>query len=556
MKSAATRFLPIVWILAATVILGYPVLRWGLPRGHDSIVHVQWYACFSKQFWQGDLFPRWLASMNAGLGSPSLFVYGPLPYYATSLLEPLVRLWPSSSPENLDLGVSVWIVTAVSGLCAYLWLRTMVTVNAAVAGALVYLIVPYHLSIDLYTRAAVPELWSFAWMPLTLYFAGKVIRTPAKSSMAGLAIAYALLVCTHLVATVLFTPVLLGYAIVVTEAGNPSLALRRFAVAMALGIGLSAVYTLPALAHEKNIPASRYIELQPNSDYTKHFLFAGPERNLGAGSDRFLQKVSWLAVSTLAAAAAAFVWISSIPNRRTKPERFWMAVAILSLCMMLPVTNFIWRISRSLQAVQFPWRYNMTLLLATSSLVALAVDHLRTSWRTWRIALAASIGAMVAVWIAVDLKSVVEFEVWKPDVTKLSAGDYLIPSWAQWSDARFITPDGLVALSQSPALIQVSGAREATFQSDVQSPQWVTLRRLYYPGWDAVTAQGRSLSIRPASATGLIEVEAPVGKNTVYLRLPWSVPEKLGVLIATLSAAMVLFLLAARNSATHKYRAA
>src|SRR5215831_9604427 len=243
MKSPPGRWAPIACILAATAILCFPLLRWGLPRGHDSIVHIQWYFCFSQQFWQRDLFPRWLASMNAGLGSPSMFVYGPLPYYAASLLHPLLA--GSATPANLELGVAVWLATAFSGIAAYLWLQTMAGRLGALAGALAYLIVPYHLSIDLYTRATVPELWAFAWMPLILYFTARAIQTTAKSSIAGLAVSYGLLIATHLVATVLFTPVLLVYAAFLPRPGSRNSAFTRVALGIALGMGLAAAYVLP-----------------------------------------------------------------------------------------------------------------------------------------------------------------------------------------------------------------------------------------------------------------------------------------------------------------------
>ena len=36
------------------------------------------------QLWSGELYPRWLLGMNSGFGSPTFFVYGPLPYYAAA----------------------------------------------------------------------------------------------------------------------------------------------------------------------------------------------------------------------------------------------------------------------------------------------------------------------------------------------------------------------------------------------------------------------------------------------------------------------------------------
>src|SRR6476661_4413720 len=115
---------PILLILLASLAVSYPVLRFGmLPRGHDSIEHLQWYSCFASQLWSGELFPRWLERMNAGLGSPSFFVYAPLPYYIASLFRPVSRVLSVASPENFEMGLAVWMAVTLSGLFAYMWLR-------------------------------------------------------------------------------------------------------------------------------------------------------------------------------------------------------------------------------------------------------------------------------------------------------------------------------------------------------------------------------------------------------------------------------------------------
>jgi uncharacterized membrane protein len=254
---------PVLLIVLASLAVSYPVLRFGmLPRGHDSIEHLQWYSCFATQLWSGEFFPRWLERMNAGLGSPSFFVYAPLPYYLASILRPISRLFSVAAPESFEMGVSMWVAVALSGLFAYLWLRQFTSRNAALFGSLVYLLAPYHLSIDLYARAAVPELWSFVWIPLALYCASRALATNSSLMTAGLAVTYALLIITHIFTALLFTVVLIGYGLnVAVSAGRP----RQIAVlglAVVLGIALSAFYLFPALANEKNIPATRLIALR------------------------------------------------------------------------------------------------------------------------------------------------------------------------------------------------------------------------------------------------------------------------------------------------------
>jgi len=149
---------------------------------------------------------------------------------------------------------------------------------------------------------------------------------------------------------------------------------------------------------------------------------------------------------------------------------------------------------------------------------------------------------MAIAWLAVDLKGLAGYQVWKPEVTKLAVGDYLIPSWAPWTDRHNQTPEGLLALGQDETLTRVDGIRDAVFRSSVDSPQRTALRRFYYPGWEARTAQGASLPIRPAPSTGLIQVEVPAGEQEIHLTLPWGTSEKIGLWISALSAGIIAFL--------------
>ena len=87
-----SRYWAVALILAAGIGLGFPALHNGMPNGHDSYEHVSRYSSVASQFREGEIYPRWLANMNSGLGSPALFVYAPLAYFVPGVLSPLLRL--------------------------------------------------------------------------------------------------------------------------------------------------------------------------------------------------------------------------------------------------------------------------------------------------------------------------------------------------------------------------------------------------------------------------------------------------------------------------------
>ena len=136
----------IIFILIGLVFT-IPVFLPGFFVAHDVITHLNWTNHFSEQFWSGDFYPRWLADMNGGRGSPVFFFYGPFPYYLISLLKPLFF----SDPFGwMLLGFGFSLALIASGVSAYIWLRDIFDRNSAFCAALFYMALPYHLAVDLY----------------------------------------------------------------------------------------------------------------------------------------------------------------------------------------------------------------------------------------------------------------------------------------------------------------------------------------------------------------------------------------------------------------------
>jgi hypothetical protein len=64
---AAAMNRPICTISLLAVILCLPAFVLG-PAGGDLHCNSLWMQHFSRQFWHGDLYPRWLIDMYAGNG--------------------------------------------------------------------------------------------------------------------------------------------------------------------------------------------------------------------------------------------------------------------------------------------------------------------------------------------------------------------------------------------------------------------------------------------------------------------------------------------------------
>ena len=119
------RLLPVAAVLAAALVISLPAWLTGVPAGSDTLFHASWYTHFSEQLWSGELYPRWLAGMNGGLGSPVFFYYAPLPYHLTGLLVAPLASAGDYGLRHLAYGTALSFVA--SGLACYLWLRQIST---------------------------------------------------------------------------------------------------------------------------------------------------------------------------------------------------------------------------------------------------------------------------------------------------------------------------------------------------------------------------------------------------------------------------------------------
>ena len=330
---------------------------------YDFMFHFTASQSFAVEFWGGNPYPRWLASMNGGFGSPIFYFYGPVAYFFTSLFHPFAG---SGTQACFPLGLGSLLALAGSGWTAYLWLRSNNTAYASLAGAGLYLLLPYHLSTDLYLRFAYAELWAFVWMPLALYFARSLAKESTRGQV-GLACSLALLVGTHLPVFLIFAIVPFAYCLFLSEAPRRQQVLFRLLIAYLLTIGLSAVYWIPALANQdwvsmEEMKTSKLL-------YDNNFLVFPYLINPGGIQKLFaIQEFICLIIVSLAIAVVMFLGTS-----RMRIEAIFLGlVAFASVAMMLPISDLCWKALPMLQRIQFPSRFNAVLGVSLAGLVALA----------------------------------------------------------------------------------------------------------------------------------------------------------------------------------------
>ncbi len=522
----------------AAVLLALPMLIYGpMVKGHDTYQHLNYSRHFSEQFWGGEWYPRWLLEMNHGLGSPSLFVYPPFASYVYTFLQPLGNILhfnPFNAGEFLAL--------LGSGICAFLWVHTIVSRRVALASAVLYMLMPYHLAVDFYRRAALSECWALVWMPLVLYFTTQVMARKRPAAL-GLAVAYALLILSHFVSVLIFSLIPLAFALALSARGDRIQSALRIAAGMALGAGLSSFYWLPALSQAKHFPVLNLLR-PPSFVLVDNFI--GIDGLTGIVSETGF--IHWVLLSALSLIVfiviCSFVAFSEGRSGSRPRVIFWLVVCVLPIFLMSRASLRLWTLSSRhfssllLRAVQYPWRFNIVLCLAALFIGALCLSEVSRLSKLGRTVAFGLVSLVVLTWL-ISYEQVwksYKADVYVPDPKQLvNDDDGWFYSWAapdldQSSAlgatakprARFV---GVLGTSD----VRLWKARHIEFETNSPTGGWVVINQFYYPGWTASVAGATlPLEIKAAMPEGLVEVDVPPGHQEIRVEIPVASAERAG----------------------------
>jgi hypothetical protein len=535
------RVKAILVLAAAAIVLTLPILVPGpVLLGHDTREHINFGKYFAEQFWQGDLYPRWLLNMNYGLGSASFFVYPPFPSYVYTLLLPLERILHLNA-----FSLAEYLCLLASGICAFLWMTTMANMRVSLIAAIMYMLLPYHLTIDFYRRGAISECWALAWMPLVLYFTTLVVRKKRYATV-WLAFSYALLIVSHLVSVLILSALPLLLALTIAERGRKAAAILAVVGGLALGAAVSGAYLVPALVNVKYFPVSR-LEIPIDN---------GPQGNLLAFSWRlftghsqksgFIQAVSLATVDTAAFIAfCGLMTVKSGSRRRLAQTLMWLAVCPIPLLLMSSASLWIWRALPALaSAVQFPWRFDVVLCIAALPLTAFLLTGAMTLPSRSRIGVFAVVALFAATWFGAYVDVIRRL---MPDHTeagtRLSVHDGWFAAWtprgidlnsaleaSKGINAKFLEGDGT-------ATVLVWKPRHIEVLMDCGACGPLVVKQLYYPKWKArLASSGAALLVKPSLPQGLLAVQPGSGRQQILLEMPRGLDEQIGIWLSALGA--------------------
>jgi len=553
-------------VIGIGLILALPLFWCGFPDPtHDGRFHVQWIECFSSQFWKGDFYPRWLTSPNSGFGAATFYFYAPVPYFVGALIWGVCSLLGETS---LALGWTAALGLILSGVAALHCMRRYAETEwVAVLGAVLYMIAPYHLAIDLLDRGANAEFWAFVWLPWIVCCiedlglltknhqstneTSRHIRIPSVDEIRKillLGIAIGGLLTTHLPTAVIFAPIVIGLALCRgLQTGI------NVAIAGLLSICLAAAYIFPAYFYGPYTvgPSIGWI---CGSDIGNSVFF--PSLNLNEplfNDDPYNRRLLYILIHFAIIWGIALITVFFVA--KSHKARFdiiiWGVVLYSCFIMMSPVALPIYEHVAALRHIQFSWRFMACATLAATILATVIIQEFWTN-RDYspmmrslgRVAAAAIIITFVGASLEHGIPKYSEAflredgsirnPMWG-DINAPDAYGEHDPVAANLAEAKASFPNtGKKQLN--PKLLTGKGevtliqSKPRCWKMNVESETngVIIIPQYWFPGWIAKDGTGNSFPTRANQKSGLIEIEIPSGNYSLTASMQMLWPERIG----------------------------
>jgi hypothetical protein len=460
---------------------------------------------FSDALYEGTLYPRWLAHLFGGAGEPVFVFYPPLAFW----LSGLVVLPRSFDPLGIcQLGIGMGLGTGATAIAAYIWLRRHAAPPVALAIALLLLFAPSRFLL-MQEQVSLPQLWATAWFFPALFCLERWRETENRRALLGFSLWLALIALTHAPSLLLFAPVLALYGLLYRR---PSWRLTgKLALACLLSAGLAACYLLPCALNSPFIRSDGYFD-----------------RFAHASSYAFFSPFILLAAAPyLAIALWALLRQARDKEVRSSALIAFALITLLTGALFLPVSKPLWEHLFPLRLLQAPFRF-LSLLAALSPLLMLSLFRGRpvlfVFWALCMLQLPAAYMAFkeYAYYRDHTQSDALQREMREGLAMGVSAPEYQ----TRWMQAAKPTMEDLHAIDAADPAAIVTGEGALSLRTlqnghlllHVFAPKPVTLliKQHYFPGWQA-RADGKPVALRPAFATGFMELDVPAHAQAVAL---------------------------------------
>jgi len=351
-------------ILAAAALAVSPQLIWSDSCGHDFDFHfVSWFDALNG--WRhGIAYPHWTPSANFGAGEPRFVFYSPLTWMMGAALGSVI-------PWSLVPVVLTFLLLAGTGFSTRALAREALSEGAAALAGCMAIFSWYPL-FTAYERSAFAELAGGIWIPLVLLYAlrssddehsgGGVSYSIFNGSIVSLALAIAGSWLSNPTVGVMASYSLAALAICSAAILRSWWPAVRAAAGATLGMGLSAIYLLPAAFEQRWVDIHQVIE-DPGQSLENNWLFAHHADSALVFHDQVLHTASTIVVAMIATTIGGII-VCKLRGRLPGSQSWWIPLALIPIAVLLlqfPFSDPIWNLLPKLRFLQFPWRWLLLL---------------------------------------------------------------------------------------------------------------------------------------------------------------------------------------------------
>lgn len=538
--------------LVLTMSLFWPLFAAPYFTHHDDVQVIRLYE-MDKCFKDHQIPCRWVPDLGGLYGYPIFNYYAPLPYYFGELIYAATN----------SLLISAKVMFAVSFFGAYVFMFLLATKlwgkKGGVLSAIFYSFAPYH-ALDFYIRGAMGEMWALMFFPAIFWALFKLEEKTNISNLLLLTIFLAALIVSHNLSLMIFLPLILIWAGLLFLKRKSSRFLWFCMGSFVLGIMLSAFYLLPA-AFEKNL-VHLETTVEGYFSYTEHFkgfkkLFL--ERSWGYGAsirevpggekDGISYQIGWVHLLGwfLSLVSAKVLWRK---NRWLSFVIIFLSFAtLLSVFMIHPRSEFIWKSIDSLKYLQFPWRF---LILIIFFISLMSGSFFFTDSKRRNLLGGILVIAAVALnfsyfrpekFIQTSDQKLLSGKDWDKQI-KRSIFDYL-PIYAKEPPAELATSRYAILAGDSKIFDFQEGTNWINFKTQTSSHAIIRLSQYYFPDWRVFVDGKEIVAEYKNNSLGLMTIILGEGSHTVVAKLYDTQIRSLGNLITILGTmvGIILFLI-------------
>ena len=517
MSIPLANFRSFLILALASLALLLPAIFIGIQEDYDLPQHLRFAVTYHEAFLLGNPFPAFGWSDNLGYGSVGIRFYPPLVHIFMGLVQFVTSSWYDT------LWITMLTFMFLGSVGAYFFALEMLPRTWALSGAILYMVLPYHLW-EIFQAFLLSEFAAAAILPFCFLFLHRLLRRQRIEDAAFLACSVSLLILAHLPSAIMGSIALAVYAV-------PFLSKRNLSARRLLLVAGSAFATAVATS-------AYWLRMVRELEWVKHNTtkyYATGHYNYSIyffptfliNGDDYFPLFFWIFDLTIAATLILLIPAVIAFARKCVPDSVkavslpLFLVAVVSAWMTSIISKPLWDSVPLLQKLQFPFRWLSILSFAAAMLFPVGIRFVIFNGQPITRKTAYPLAALALFVFIFDATQIVIPSVPVPRseiarrVTEISQTLGCECWWPIWAKKEALNHLSKIDAGSRETQISAWLPEKRELQIGPGEAADVRLALFYYPHWQ-IRLNDVEATLKPAS-DGAIMFRVPPGPVRVSL---------------------------------------